>query len=55
MVVEPEVIPPTTPVPLTVATAVFVLVQVPPVVASARLAIPPTQNVVVPVIDAGVV
>jgi hypothetical protein len=41
--------PVTTPVVLTVAIAVFVLLHTPPVVASASVVVAPGQTVVVPV------
>jgi hypothetical protein len=54
MVAVPVATPVTTPVlDATVATAVFELVQVPPVVVLARVVVDPTQVVAVPVIAFG--
>ena len=49
----PIATPVTTPVLLTVAIAVLLLLQVPPVVASLKALVPPTVVVGVPVIAAG--
>ena len=49
-VVVPEVMPLTTPEAFTVATAVFVLLQTPPVVASVNAVEEPAHAVVVPLI-----
>ena len=38
----------------TVATAVFELVQIPPVVASVKVVVPLVPTVVVPIIDTGI-
>ncbi len=55
MVAEPAATPVTTPVVLfTVAMAVFELLQLPPVVASVRVVVLPTQTLVVPPIAATV-
>jgi hypothetical protein len=54
---EPAVTPVTTPVALTVATAAVPLVQVPPLVASAKVVFAPTHTVrppvMVPALGAG--
>jgi hypothetical protein len=49
----PTATPVTTPEVLTVATLVLSLLQVPPVVASARVVVNPAQTVAVPVMAAG--
>ena len=53
MVAPPVATPLTTPVALTVAMAVLLLLHAPPAVASLSVVVPPTHNVVVPVITAG--
>ena len=50
MVAVPAALPRTTPVELTEAIALLLLLQVPPDVASANVVVAPTQTVVVPVI-----
>ena len=52
MVAEPADTPETVPEALTVATAVLLEDQVPPVVASLRAVVEPTQTLVVPVMAA---
>lgn len=46
---EPEVTPVTAPVELVVATAVLLLLHVPPLIASLKVELPPMQIVVAPV------
>jgi hypothetical protein len=52
MVADPAATPVTTPEALTVATAVLLEDQAPPVVASLKVVVEPTQTLVVPVIAA---
>ena len=54
MVADPAATPETTPEALTVATAVLLEDQVPPLVASLRVVVEPTQTLVVPVMAATV-
>ncbi len=51
--VTPVVTPPTTPDELTVATAVALLLHVPPVVVSRSVVVAPWHTLAVPVIKAG--
>jgi hypothetical protein len=53
MKADPDVTPVTTPDAETVAVAVLLLLQVPPVVASARVVTPPGQTTGIPVMAAG--